>query len=352
MTSHRDQSLDAFRGLTVLLMILVNLQGNGDAAFAEMKHADWHGLTLADVIFPWFLFIVGLSVPLALDRAQSGSPWPAVFRRTMMLFTLGVLLAWLIRPVEFGQIRWMGVLQRIGIVYLACAIIVLMTRGWAIAALLALVALAAHSVLLFMPVAGLDSLTPGNGLNGWLDREFLPGRLLRKTWDPEGIFSTLPAIVSGLLGVVVTRLRRAAGDRKIWLIKIGLLASGLALSFLIPVNKPLWTASFVLLTAGLGLTAWRMIQAGWDHIKTGWLARLCVLFGQTALTFYVLHMLLLAVIVRKFPDGTRIWDWLYTILAATGLSPPLASLLFAIVAGALCAAPLPWLKRNGWLIKA
>lgn len=350
MTNTRDPSLDAFRGFTVLLMILVNLQGNGDAAFAALKHAEWHGLTLADLVFPWFLFIVGLSVPLALDRVHSRSPWPAVLRRTLILFALGVVLAWLIRPVEFGQVRWMGVLQRIAFVYLACAGLVLLTKRWLFAAIIALVALALHSWLLFIPVAGLDSLTPGNGLNGWLDREWLPGRLLRKTWDPEGLLSTLPAIASGLLGVAVMRSKTSEMNRAI--IGMNFAIFGWLASNWIPVNKALWSASFVLMTAGTGLLLWIAMRQIWMRIADTRLASLAILLGQTALTFYVIHMLLLAVIVRKMPDGTRIWDWLYTYLAATGLSPPLASLLFAVLAGALCAAPLAWLKHKGWLIKA
>jgi predicted acyltransferase len=350
MNTQRDPSLDAFRGLTVIMMIIVNLQGNGDAAFAALKHADWHGMTFADVIFPWFLFIVGLSVPLALDRAHSGSRWPAIIKRAAILFALGVVLAWLIRPVEFDQIRWMGVLQRIGIVYLVCAALVLLTRGWVVAALLALAALAVHSALLFLPVAGLDSLTPGNGLNGWLDREFLPGRLLRKTWDPEGVLSTLPAVASGLIGVAVMRARQRDGSRAY--LGVAIAAIGLLLAIMIPLNKALWTASFVLLTAGLALLVWMAMRRFWPAIANNKIACWTVLLGQTALTFYVIHMLLLAVIVRKLPDGTRIWDMLYAKLAATGLAPPIASLLFAIIAGALCAAPLPWLKREGWLIKA
>ena len=350
MTTNRDPSLDAFRGLTVLLMILVNLQGNGDAAFVALKHAEWHGMTLADVIFPWFLFIVGLSVPLALDRAHSGLPWPAVLKRTAVLFTLGVILAWLIRPVEFDQIRWMGVLQRIAFVYLACAALVLVTNGWMAAALLALAALLAHSALLFVPVAGLDSLTPGNGLNGWLDREFLPGRLLRKTWDPEGLLSTLPAIASGLLGVAVMRAK--AKDVTRAMIGVAMIISGWLASYAIPVNKALWSASFAMLTAGSGLLLWMALRQIWPRIAGNPAARLAILFGQTALTFYVLHMFLLAIIVRRLPDGTRVWDWLFAQLAATGVQPALASLLFAILAGIICAAPLPWLRKRGLLIKA
>jgi predicted acyltransferase len=358
MQSNRDLSLDAFRGLTVILMIIVNIQGNGDAAFSALKHAEWHGLTFADLVFPWFLFIVGLSVPLALDRAQSGSPWPQVLKRSLIMFVLGLVLAWLIWPVEFDQIRWMGVLQRIAFVYLACAAVVLARPGWKLAAALAAIILLLHSwLILSVPEPGetFPGLGPGEGITGWLDRELLPGRLLRKSWDPEGVLSTLPAIASGLLGVAVARWRHDANARTpITLLgfAIVLVMAALLFSDDIPVNKQLWTASFVLLTTGLGLIFWLSLQKYWSQIAETALARLCVLYGQTALTLYVIHMLLLAIIVRKLPDGMRIWDALYTMLAGTGLPPPLASLLFALIAGALCTAPLAWLKRRGWLLKA
>ena len=361
MSKQRDLSLDAFRGLTVILMIIVNMQGNGDAAYAALKHAEWNGLTFADLVFPWFLFIVGLSIPLALDRAHSGSPWLIVFRRSCVLFVLGVILSWLIRPVEFDQIRWMGVLQRIGIVYLACALVVLVRPGWKLAALLSVLILLLHSwLILKVPAPGelVPSLNPGEGLTGWLDRQYLPGRLLRKTWDPEGVLSTLPAIASGLLGVAVMRWKQSLSPietmKPVVLAAVSLVfaLSGMLLSGLVPVNKQLWTASFVLLTSGMALIFWRILQILWSRIEKIALTRWTVLLGQTALTLYVIHMLVLAVIVRKLTDGTRIWDSLYADLASTGISPALASLVFALIAGALCTAPLAWLKRKGWLIKA
>lgn len=357
MQNQRDLSLDAFRGLTVILMIIVNLQGNGDAAYAALKHAEWNGLTFADLVFPWFLFIVGLSIPLALDRMSSKSSWPIVLRRSLILFTLGVVLAWLIRPVEFDQIRWMGVLQRIGIVYLACAIVVLSSKRWRLAAWLSVAIFMLHDLILDLPPpdGNIAGTGPGEGVSGWLDRALLPGRLLRKTWDPEGVLSTFPSIASGLIGVAVMRWKLwRKGDTKNWLIGLGLafLALGLISSRYVAINKALWTTSFVLVSTGLGLLAWMILRYFWAQISEWKISRLCVLYGQTALTLYVIHMLLLAIIVRKLPDGTRIWDALYAGLASTGLPPALASLIFALIAGALCTAPLAWLKRKGWLIKA
>ncbi len=358
MHATRDPSLDAFRGLTVMLMIIVNLQGNGDAAFSALKHVEWDGLSFADLVFPWFLLIVGLSVPLALDRAHNSSPWPQVVKRSLILIALGVLLAWLIRPVSFDQIRWMGVLQRIGIVYLACAAIVLFRPGWKVASVLAAVILALHSwLILHVPAPGeaVAAQGPGEGLSGWLDRATLPGRLLRKTWDPEGVLSTLPAIANGLIGVAVIRWLKTGGANIVkpaLICGTAMLALGVATAAFVPVNKALWTSSFVLITCGLGLILWMGLRIIWPKMGGTGAARLSVLYGQTALTFYTLHMLLLAVIVRKLGDGTRLWDWLFAQLVATGLSLPIASLIFALIAGALCTWPLPALKRKGWLLKA
>lgn len=177
----RDLSLDAFRGLTVLLMVLVNLQVGGHA-FAWIDHAEWNGLTLADLVFPWFLLIVGLSIPLAIDgRPVSGV---RIVRRSVLLFAIGIALALLIRPkFEPEQIRWMGVLQRIAFVYLACALLAKATRGWRVSAAVAALCLIAHTLLLLTPAPGdvAPSLAAGEGMASWFDRLLLPGRIYRTT---------------------------------------------------------------------------------------------------------------------------------------------------------------------------
>ncbi|QMW22706.1 acyltransferase family protein [Sandaracinobacteroides saxicola] len=352
----RDGSLDAFRGLTVVLMVLVNVQGSPAHVLPWLAHAEWDGLTLADLVFPWFLLIVGLSVPLALD-GQTSPRWPAILRRVLVLFALGVLLSWLIRPrFEFHDIRTSGVLQRIALVYLGCALLMRAAPGWRPAAGVAALILLAHSLLLlFVPAPGevLPSLAPGMGWSGWFDRHFLPGRVFRGTWDPEGVLSTLPALASGLLGVAVMRaLRGGMGDGGLLAAGAALLLAGLALALVLPVNKALWTGSFVLVTAGLGLLFWWGLRRVWGRVGGMAVARWLLLLGQTALTLYVLHMLLLAVLVRK-PDGVvKLWELAFAPFAATGLPLPWASLLFAVVATALCTVPLRTMQRKGWLIRA
>jgi predicted acyltransferase len=167
----RDQSLDAFRGLTVILMVIVNIQGSGDNAFALIKHAEWNGLTLADLVFPWFLLIVGLSLPLSLDRGLASSRWPLVLRRAIMLFLWGMFLSWLIRPtLDPDLIRWSGVLQRIGIVYLACALVILFRPGYRPAALIAVAILIGHCAALLTltaPGEAAPSLQAGEGISGF-----------------------------------------------------------------------------------------------------------------------------------------------------------------------------------------
>ncbi len=355
--SQRDLSLDSFRGLDVLLMILVNVQGNGDAAFGFIKHVEWHGVTLADFVFPVFLLIVGLSAPLALERPGAVFSWGGILRRTALLFLIGVGLSFLIKPtLDPDMIRWTGVLQRIAIVYLVCAAVVFIRKGTGIAIALSLGLLALHSYMLLRvgsPGGGPASMEPGMGISGWLDQNFIPGRVLRKTWEPEGVLSTLPAIVNALIGIAVMRRIQAHGIGNALLGGIGavLVIAGLLLTPWLPLNKNLWTASFALVTSGAGLVVWAAMRALWPVIANNRIAKWTVSLGQAALTLYVVHTLLIAVIVRKLPSGEKIWDVTYEALASTGLSPASASMLYAAIAAAISCAILPWLKRRGWILK-
>jgi predicted acyltransferase len=356
----RDYSLDLFRGITILLMVIVNVQGSPDNVYPLIEHAEWNGLTFADLVFPWFLFIAGLSAPLALDRKHTTSPWPVILKRAVILFGIGMLLSWLIHPtLDPDKVRWTGVLQRIAFVYVACAAVILGRPGYMLAAILCGAILILHSLLLlYVPAPGeaVPSLVAGQGLSGWLDRLLVPGRILRKTWDPEGVLSTLPSIASGLLGVAIMRwlvAQEKPVETKLLALAALLAIAGLALDAVLPVNKSLWTASFVLLTAGLGLGLWMGLRLLWPIIAANRIILWVVNLGQAALTLYVVHTVLLAVIVRKLPDGEKLWKHLFDGLAGiTGLSLPAASLLFAVIATGISAAFIPPLKKRGYLIKA
>jgi predicted acyltransferase len=356
-STQRDLSLDSFRGTDVLLMILVNVQGNGDAAFGFIKHVEWNGVTLADFVFPVFLLIVGLSAPLALERPGVTFSWPGILRRTFLLFMIGVGLSILIKgQIAPETIRWTGVLQRIAIVYLVCAAVIFIRKGIGLAVALSLGLLALHSYMLLRvgsPAGGGPSMEPGMGISGWLDQHFIPGRVLRKTWEPEGVLSTLPAIVNALIGIAVMRWMQAKGMGNALLggIAAALILAGMALAPWLPLNKNLWTASFTLVTSGAGLAFWAVLRALWPVIDGNRIAQWTVSLGQAALTLYVVHTVLIAVIVRKLPSDEKIWDVTWNALASTGLHPGFASMLYASVFAAISCAVLPWLKRRGWILK-
>ena len=196
-------------------------------------------------------------------------------------------------------------------------------------------------------------MVPGMGISGWLDQNFIPGRVLRTTWEPEGILSTFPAIANGLIGVAVMRWvqARGVGAMRLGGVGVALIVAGLLLSPIVPINKNLWTASFALVTCGIGVAFWALLKGQWPRIGGTAIMRWVVTLGQAALTLYVVHHLLIAIIVRKLPNGEKLWKILFDALAGTGLNPAIASLLFACLAAAISCAVLPWLKRRGWILK-
>ncbi|MES2055193.1 MAG: DUF5009 domain-containing protein [Pseudomonadota bacterium] len=362
-TNGRDSALDAFRGLAVLGMVLVNLQGSGPVAFAAFEHAAWNGVTPADLVFPFFLLAAGLAVPLALDRRAREGVFVAVLRRAILLFLIGVAINWLYRPsADPHALRVAGVLQRIATVYLACAMLCLVTKSWRVPLIFAMWLLAVHGMLLFVPAPGEAgaSFAQGQGMSAWLDRVALPGRPFRPDYDPEGLLSTLSAIAGGMIGVAVQRAVRQAeleSGTRLWIIGtaavICLVLAGVA-TFWWPFNKALWTPSFALLTTGLGLALWGMLRAGWVKIEAlGWTAGMvhfAALLGQTALTLYVVQALLAGLLIQRAGAGT-LWGQLFGALSQIGFSPAWTSLLFAALAGTVSIATTLWLRRRGWLLR-
>ena len=362
-------SVDALRGLTVAAMVLVNNPGTWSAVYGPLQHAEWHGWTPTDMVFPFFLFVVGVSIALALgpalERGTSGLP-VRVLRRAAVIFALGLLLHAL--PFfPLATLRIPGVLQRIAVCYLLAALLVGATRGargWRVQAVTAGALLVGYWLLMTKvaaPGQEAGDLSPDGNLAGYVDRLVLGSRHIwqaTRVYDPEGILSTLPATATTLLGVLAGHWLRAgqvtgrAGAQIVG----GLAAGGLAAAALgwlwglsFPVNKPLWTSSYALLMAGLAALVlaachWVIEVRG----RRGWAAPFALL-GVHALTLFFLSSLMakLLFIVRVGAGGPRLQTWLFQHVFTPWASPVDASLAYALAYVLLWWALMWALDRSG-----
>ncbi|HVL69756.1 MAG TPA: heparan-alpha-glucosaminide N-acetyltransferase domain-containing protein [Vicinamibacterales bacterium] len=352
-------SLDVFRGLTMAAMVIVNNPGDWGNVYAPLLHADWHGWTPTDLIFPFFLFIVGVSITLS-KKSQS---WGAILRRSLLIFALGLFLAGYPR---FDPDRWRipGVLQRIAVCYLAAAAAYRLTAGdrrrqaAVLAPVAGVLALAYWAVMTLVPVPGgvAGDLSPEGNLGAWLDRALMEGHLWRPRWDPEGLLSTVPAISTTLLGILAGLLlgTRLPGERKTLVLAAAGAAGvavGLAWNLLFPINKNLWTSSYVFFTAGcasllLAACYWLVDVRGWRRWTTP-----LVILGVNAITLFVASGLLvktLNVFRVETGDGrdVAVSRWVYVTLFAPLASPKNASLLYAVANLALLFLLLAWMYRR------
>jgi predicted acyltransferase len=358
-------SLDAFRGLTIAAMILVNDPGDWGTVCWPLLHVAWHGWTPTDLIFPFFLFIVGMS--LTFSRRLGFRP---ALARSLKLIGLGLLLN-LYPYFPIAELRFSGVLQRIGVCYLAAwaARRWLRPRGQAVLAACLLVGYWA----LMTRGTGPEGLPPNlemqTNLSAQIDRIVLVPHVWShtKTWDPEGILSTLPAIATTLLGLLFGEWLKSG--RRPFVTTLGLLVGGLVLTalgvlwgeaappwLLFPVNKSIWTSSFVLLTGGLaaalfGLTYWVVDVVGFKR----WAAPF-VTYGKNAIAVYVASGFLadtLTAIQWPRADGemASLWERLYQGLYASVLSPYVASLAWAISTVVFFYLVALWMERRGLYLK-
>jgi predicted acyltransferase len=354
-------SLDVFRGLTMASMVIVNNPGDWGHVYAPLLHAEWHGWTPTDLIFPFFLFIVGVSITLSRKSAS----WSSIARRAAIIFALGLFLNGYPR-FDLAAWRIPGVLQRIAICYLIAAGLyhVLIARKddrlarYALAALGAALALGYWALLMLVPPPGgvAGDLTPEGNLGAHLDRALLGGHLWKPRWDPEGLLSTIPAISTTLFGLVAGLWLRAGTDRA--RTAYGLLAAGaigVAVGLLwdtaFPINKPIWTSSYAVFTAGaaailLGISYWTIDVRGWR----GW-TKPFVILGTNAIALYVVSGLLadtLGVIRLAGADGQPISlaRYLYLSIFVPLASPKNASLLYALANLAVLFVLLAWMYRR------
>jgi predicted acyltransferase len=374
--SNRLQSLDAFRGFTIAAMLLVNNPGDWGHLYGPLAHAAWHGWTFTDWIFPFFVFISGISMTISLGRrAALGDSKMSLLaqtvRRGLTIIAIGLALN-LIPSFDFETLRIPGVLQRLGLCTILTAPLVLwfgwrQQVGW-IVGLLACYSL----VMLLVPVpdaAGVwhtGSLAKGEDVGAWLDRALMNGHLWSqaKTWDPEGLLSTIPAVASQLTGVLVGHWLVAKPqpiEKAMWLMVAGLACLWLGQlgdAWLMPINKSLWTPSYVALMAGwscllFGLFYW-LLDAMPLPLLRGKIARLAhplTVFGMNALFIFALSSLVARLLGVVTIDGHSLKALLYAPLQALELTPVNTSLLFAVgfVAAMYLVAWAMWQRR--WFVK-
>ncbi len=342
-------SLDVFRGMTVAGMVLVNNPGTWSAIYAPLEHAKWHGATPTDFIFPFFVFIVGIAIPLALaKRVEEGGitrdVYLKIFRRAAIIFALG-LFQMAFPFFDMAHLRIPGVLQRIAVCYLVASLVFLHTN-WKQQTIIAAICLLFYwAVMTLAPVPGgaAGDLSLEGNFAGYVDRLIIGQNHIwtaSKFYDPEGILSTIPAIATCLAGVLTgTWLKTKRGDLEkvsaMFFFGVCLTAVGWIWNFWFPINKSLWTSSYVVYMAGLalcflGFCYWLIDIKGYKK----W-TKPFVIFGSNALALYFLSSIFARILINiKWLDAdgkaTHVQKWIFDNLFAPLASPINASLIYAV----------------------
>jgi predicted acyltransferase len=354
--SGRLLSLDVLRGLTIAFMILVNNNGNEAAAYWPLKHAAWNGFTPTDLVFPTFLFLVGITAVFSTaSRLAKGATRQSLFlhvlRRSIILYLLGLVVN-SFPYFHLHTMRFYGVLPRIAICYLITASLYLINPGWRSKVALALAALAGYWILMrFVPVPGygipvrdVPLLDRDANLTAWLDRQiFSASHLYERTRDPEGILSTIPAVATALLGLLTgiwLRTQRTLATKGVGIATAGL--SGVVLGGLwnlsFPINKKLWTSSYVLFAGGLSLLLLALCllivdlreKSPTEPDRSRFLKPFFV-FGTNAISAYIFSELLQSTLSSIHPQqGLNVQQLLYRSILHVAPNPAFASLLYSL----------------------
>ncbi|MBL29668.1 MAG: heparan-alpha-glucosaminide N-acetyltransferase [Flavobacteriaceae bacterium] len=370
--SKRLLSVDILRGLTIIFMIIVNDPGSWSNVYAPLLHAKWNGITPTDYIFPTFLFIVGLSIALSLSKKkESNSSNTEVLKkiiwRSIKIYLVGLLL-WLWPNFDFENIRWVGVLQRISIVYLFCAIIFLYFNLKSQIIILSQILLFYTILMCFVPIPEIgfpDLSVPEKNWAHYLDSLLLPGVMWQKTWDPEGILSTLPSIGTGILGLIAGHILTSKNDllkKMLYISLLGfvLLFFGDITQYIFPLNKNLWSTSFTLLVGGISCLSLCFCMYICDYLSHGKKFKIAQSFGVNSIFSYVVASMLTfifygskIVIFKKtlFDWGGGLNELFIDVFSETGLSLKLLSFLYALFYVFIIWIPTSFLFKKKIYIK-
>jgi len=388
--NQRFYSLDVFRGATVCLMILVNNPGSWAHIYAPLDHAPWHGLTPTDLVFPFFLFAVGNALSFVMPKLEAGGDglfWRKVIKRSLLIFLIGLFLTWWpfvkwsgdhlvfkywVDPKNHeAGIRILGVLARIAICYFFASVIIYYAKA-RVAFFIGLVLLLLYWALCFL----LGDKSDPYSMTGWfgndVDKAILHLPHMYKMegipFDPEGIMSTLPAIVQVIFGYLVGDYIQKKGKNfemlsGLFVAGVALLLTGFCWDTVFPINKKIWTSSYVVYTTGLAIItiATMIYMIEFKNIKGG-LSRFFDVFGKNALFVFALSAFLpkgLALI--RIPDHlndkgvmvyTNPWNWLYQkVLIHVPGDPKIGSLLYALCVITLMWAICYWMDKKKIYVK-
>ena len=353
--TRRLVSLDVFRGITIAGMILVNNPGTWEHIYWPLQHASWHGWTPTDLVFPFFLFIVGIAIPLAFaNRLERGGSrrdlYIKIVKRTVIIFAIGLFLNGF-PYFALAEYRIPGVLQRIAVCYFFASVIFLNTKVRTQIAITIGLLIFYWALVKLVPAPGFAAgdLTKEGSLPSFVDRVVLGKHVWSqaRVYDPEGLLSTIPAIATTLMGVLTghwlrtekTRYEKTAG---MFVAGAACVALGWAWNSFFPINKALWTSSYVLFTGGLALQFlafcyWLIDIKGYRR----W-AKPFEVFGLNAIALYVVAGLMASLLGEIKLGGTPLGAWIYNTLFASWASPVNASLAFAISFVLVCLG-LMWI---------
>ena len=370
-TGNRLVSIDVLRGITIAFMILVNNNGSDTLSYRLLNHSPWNGCTPTDLVFPTFLFIMGISLVLStygrLARgATAGDILPHALRRFALLFLFGLIVNGF--PFfDLSTLRIYGVLQRFAVCYIFAVLILLATRKvWAWVAITVALLLGYYILLRWVPVPGhgmpvrdIPLLDRDLNLTAWLDRHILPARrLYERTRDPEGLLSDLPSLATVLLGMVTAVWLRASRSPQakaagILVAGLVLIAAGYLWGFSFPINKKLWTSSYVLFAAGWSLLGLAFCFWAVEIRKLSTRFTLpALVFGMNAIAAYVLSELLASAIaaVKPYPNQ-NLEKWVYERVFQPIVNPAFGSLVYSLCFVFICWLPMYVLYRRRIFLK-
>ena len=368
--TERIVSIDVLRGVTVAFMILVNNNGQDALAYRALNHAPWSGFTPTDLVFPTFLFIMGVSLVLSMaGRMERGVTRASLFPQALRRFALLLFWGLVVNGFPFlhlSTLRMYGVLQRFAVCYILGVLLLFTTRKVAVMAGLAAALLLGYWVLLRwvpvpghgMPVRDFPLLEHDINLTAWIDRHVFPGRLYEGTRDPEGLLSDIPAFATVILGMIAgfwLRSTRSPQAKVIGILAASLvcLVAGSMWNISFPINKKLWTSSYVLFAGGWSLLGLAISYWLFDLRKIP--ARKvtpALVFGMNAITAYVFSELLSgAISVIRVSPTQSLERWTYLTIFKPIVSPAFGSILYSMCFVFVCWIPMYVLYRRKVFLK-